>query len=41
MVTVGILVFLRNGRRFLMSYWGWTGEGAEWSDSCRMGDDDV
>ena len=25
MVTVGILVFLRNGRRFLMSYWGWTG----------------
>ena len=30
MVTVGILVFLRNGRRFLMSYWGWTGVDIQW-----------
>ena len=35
MVTVGIRVFLRNGRRFLMSYCGWVSEREEWAGRVR------
>ena len=35
MVTVGIRVFLRTGRRFLMSYCGWASEREEWAGRVR------